>query len=87
MQDNLEHSSNHFHSLMLELQEAKKHGHIFQIQFVDHNLLILMSRDTDHSKVHEVAEYISKKYRVYTEASLTSPSIVVFDVFMLDPRV
>lgn len=87
MQDNLEHTTNHFHALILELQEAKRLGHIFQIQFLEHDLLLLMNSDIDDTKICEVSQYISKKYRVYTESSLTSKTITIFDVYMLDPRV
>jgi hypothetical protein len=87
MQNNIEHETNHFHSLILELQEAKRLGHIFQIQFLSHDLLVLMNSDTTTAKITEVADYISKKYRIYTEASISAKTITIFDVYMLDPKV
>lgn len=87
MQNNVEHESNHFHALMLELQEAKRRGHIFQIHFLEHNLLILMDAKTEDAKISEVAEYLGKKYRIYTKHSISAKTITVFDVYTLDPRV
>lgn len=87
MQKTIEHETNHFHALMLELQEAKRRGHIFQIQFLDYDVLILMNTSTDDAKISEVSDYISKKYRVHTESSLAAKTIRVFDAYMLDPKV
>jgi hypothetical protein len=72
---------------MIELQAAKRKGYIFNIQLLEHDLLVLMSSETTDSKVCEVAEYIGKKFSLYTKPNTRSKSIMVFDVYMLDPKV
>ena len=87
MDEYTEHVTNHYHKLMIELQKAKKEGHVKHIQVLDHDLRVIMSANVSDAKVQEVAEHISKKYRVYVESSLSSKTIVVYDVYTLDPRV
>lgn len=85
--ESLDHVPNHYHALMQELQEAKQLNHITRIQFLDRDLLVFMVMDTQDSKLTEVAEHISKKYRVFTKANMVSKTITIFDVYSLDPRV
>ena len=87
MENYNEHAKNHYHSLIVELQTAKREGYVYEIQFLDHDLLILMDTKTPDAKIQEVADHISKKYRVYTEAKLSTKTIAVYDVYTLDPRV
>jgi len=82
-----EHNTNHYHSLMIELQRAKKEGYIKDIQMLDHDLRVMMSLNTPDIKIQEVADHITAKYRIYTEAKLSTKVIVIYDVYTLDPRV
>lgn len=81
------HHGSHYRSLITELQRAKKEGFVFELQFLDHDLKVIMSQETPDSKVSEVAEHISKKYRVFAEAKMSSKTIMIYDVYCLDPRV
>lgn len=83
----IEHIPNHYHALMIELQEAKKLGHVSRIQFLDQDLLVFMNMDISDDKLSQVAEHISKKYRVFTKTHLVSKTLTIFDVYTLDPRV
>jgi hypothetical protein len=87
MSEYTEHVTNHYHNLMIELQAAKRVGHVKQIQLLDHDLRVVMSDETSDAKIQEVADHISEKYRVYVEVKLTTKTIVVYDVYTLDPRV
>jgi len=81
------HDGSHYRSLITELQRAKKEGFVFELEFLDHDLKVKMSDDTPDSKISEVAEHISKKYRVFAEAKISSKIIMIYDVYSLDPRV
>jgi hypothetical protein len=81
------HEHNYYHSLVQELKEAKKDHHIFDIQFLEYNIRILMGTKTTDMQMTQVADHISKKYKLYTEVNLTAKTITVYDVYTLDPRV
>lgn len=83
----VEHIPNHYHALMLELQNAKKLGHIDRIQFLDQDLLVFLNIDISDEKLYQVSEHIGKKYRVFTKVHIISKTITIFDVYCLDPRV
>lgn len=82
-----EHIANHYHALVLELQAAKKSGHIDSIQFLERDILVLMNVNTSDEKLSQVADHISKKYRIWAKVNIVSKTITVFDVYCLDPRV
>lgn len=87
MTQTVEHQANHYHSLLIELQEAKRSGHIFSISLLEHDILVLMATSVPDSKVSEVSEHISKKYGVFTKTNLTTKTITIHDAYTLDPRV
>lgn len=85
--EKLEHVPNHYHALVLELQQAKKVGHINRIQFLDRDILVFMSMSISDIDLTRVSDHIAKKYRIFTTTNLTSKTITIFDVYSLDPRV
>lgn len=87
MTTNHTHETNHYHALIQELKEAKRDDHIFDIQFLEHDIRILMGTKTTDMQMSQVAEHISKRYKLYTETNLTAKTITVYDVYTLDPRV
>lgn len=87
MQNVDEYRTNHYHDLVIELQNAKAEGHIFDIKFLEHNVLVIMATHVSDEKISEVAQHISKKYRIYTETSISSKTITIYDAYTLDPKV
>jgi GTP cyclohydrolase III len=81
------HVSNHYHALVMELQSAKKRNLILDIKFLEHDLLILVSSNTPQQRIEDIAEHISEKYRVETKVSVQRKTILIEDVYSLDPRV
>ena len=82
-----EHEVNHYHALVLELQQAKKEEHIYSLQFLEHDIRVFMNIKTPDAKIQQVADHISKKYRVYTTVGLTSKTITIHEAYTLDPKV
>ena len=81
------HDNSHYRSLIIELQKAKREGFIHDIVLLDHDLKITMNWLTPDAKVSEVAEHISSKYRIFAEPKLSSKTIMIYDVYSLDPKV
>lgn len=80
----MENQINQYHTLIVELQNAKKHGFIKKMLFLEQDLIVILAESTPCSKLEEIAQHIEKKYKVYTKASTSGKKIIIHDVYCLD---
>lgn len=81
------HETNHYHSLILDLQAAKRRGVVVDIRLLEHDIVAVMRWSTSLSDIREIAEHLEDKYRIKVDVFADSKKIIIYDAYCLDPKV